>query len=106
MATTRSGRTIKKRELFTEMIFVSGSGFSGCDHYDGSYDNGRFASTYKDQYDKAVDIQYTKDLEKTIVNDEITQKLPVEIASIVSNFTNRRSHYSDDISFIFFVSKL
>ena len=100
MATTRSGRTIKKPARFAEMSFVPGSGMCGCDHYDRGFDRGRFAGTYRDQYEKAVDIQYTKDLEKAMANDEITQKLPLEISGIVSNFANGRSHYRDDISFI------
>ena len=57
MATTRSGRTIKKPARFAEMSFVPGSGMCGCDHYDRGFDRGRFAGTYRDQYEKAVDIQ-------------------------------------------------
>lgn len=34
---TRSGRIIKKPQLYTNIKFKKGSGFKGCDHYDHSY---------------------------------------------------------------------
>ncbi len=37
---SRSGRTIVAPMRLQDETFVSGSGFSGCDHYDGGYDNG------------------------------------------------------------------
>ena len=100
MATTRSGRSIKKPERFAEMNFVPGSGIYGCDQYDRGFNRGNFITTYRDQYEKIQDGEYTKDLEKAMANDEITQKLPAEITNVISNFANRRSYYSDDISFI------
>jgi hypothetical protein len=35
-----SGRTIKPVLKQKDRTFVAGSGFSGCDHYDGGYNNG------------------------------------------------------------------
>ena len=37
---TRSGRTIVAPMRLSDEKFVKGSGISGCDHYDGGYDNG------------------------------------------------------------------
>ena len=37
---TRSGRIVLPPMRLQDEIFVSGSGFSGCDHYDGGYDRG------------------------------------------------------------------
>jgi len=37
---SRSGRTIVAPMRLQDETFVSGSGFSGCDHYDGGYDHG------------------------------------------------------------------
>lgn len=37
---TRSGRIVLPPMRLQDETFVSGSGFSGCDHYDGGYDNG------------------------------------------------------------------
>lgn len=37
---SRSGRTIVAPMRLQDETFVSGSGFSGCDHYDGGYDRG------------------------------------------------------------------
>ena len=35
---TRSGRLTKKPERFSELSFLGGSGFVGCDTYDRNYD--------------------------------------------------------------------
>jgi len=37
---TRSGRIVLPPMRLQDETFVSGSGFSGCDHYDGGYDRG------------------------------------------------------------------
>ena len=37
---SRSGRTIFTPMRLQDETYVSGSGFGGCDHYDGGYDNG------------------------------------------------------------------
>ena len=100
MSITRSGRTIKQPIRFAEMTFVPGSGFSGCDSYDNGYDRGRFYGTSKDNRQKNADIQYTKDLEKSMMVQETTQNLPEEMSRETQKFLTRRSHYQDDINFI------
>jgi len=39
---SRSGRTIFAPMRLQDETYVSGSGFGGCDHYDGGYDDGVF----------------------------------------------------------------
>ena len=100
MSVTKSGRTSKKPDRFAEMTFVPGSGFSGCDSYDGNYDRGIFKGTSKDNHQKNADIQYAKDLEKSIMVQETTQNLPEEMGREIQKCLTRRSHYQDDINFI------
>lgn len=45
---SRSGRTIKAPMRLQDESFVSGSGFSGCDHYDHGYDNGLVTDRKRD----------------------------------------------------------
>jgi len=97
---SKTKRQTKKPSRFSEMTFVSGSGFSGCDHYDGNYDRGTFNGTSKDDRQKNADIQYTKDLEKSIMVQETTQNLPEEMGREIQKCLTRRSHYQDDINFI------
>ena len=97
---TKSGRVVKAPKRFTDMTFVSGSGFSGCDHYDMSYDRGNFSGSYKDSFQAVEDAQYAKDLEKALMVKETTQRLPVELAREISGFLTRRSNYQSDINFI------
>lgn len=44
---TRSGRKINAPIKFSDIKFVGGSGFGGCDMYDGGYDNGVHHDTEK-----------------------------------------------------------
>jgi len=99
--TTTSGRIIKKPKRFQDETFVAGSGFVGCDHYDMNYDNGHsYGPAYKDLYQKAQDIQYTRDLEKAMMVQETSQKLPKELEGIIGKFAGPRSSYQSDIAFI------
>jgi hypothetical protein len=100
MSITRSGRTIKQPIRFAEMTFVPGSRIAGCDHFDNGYNCGVFYGTYKDTHQKAQDVQYEKDLEKSMMVQETTQKLPDEMSREIQKFLTRRSHYKDDINFI------
>lgn len=97
---TKSGRVVKAPKRFTDMKFVAGSGFSGCDHYDMSYDRGNFSGSYKDSFQASEDAQYTKDLEKAMMVKETTQNIPVELAREISKFLTGRSNYHSDINFI------
>lgn len=103
---TNSGRNIKKPRRFANETFVAGSGFVGCDHYDGGYNNGISCDSpwsrpaYKDAYQKEQDKQYTKDLEKAMMVKESTHKLPDEIGIEISGFLTRKSMYQSDINFI------
>ena len=53
---TKSGRVIKKPERFSELSFLGGSGFVGCDTYDRNYDDGytiyHGREEFKDSLDK------------------------------------------------------
>jgi hypothetical protein len=101
MSTTRSGRTTKKPERFSTLTFVAGSGFVGCDHYDGNYDNGRdYGNKSKDAFQAYHDIQYNKDLEKAIMVKETTQKLPEEMGREIQKCLMGKSFYQRDIDFI------
>jgi len=101
MSTTRSGRTTKKPERFSTLTFVAGSGFVGCDHYDGNYDNGRsYGNNSKDALQAAQDVQYKKDLEKAMIVKETTQKLPEEMGREIQKCLMGTSYYQNDINFI------
>ena len=99
MSITRSGRTIKQPIRFAEMTFVPGSGIAGCDHFDNGYNCGIFYGTHKDIHQKAQDVQYEKDLEKSMMVQETTQNLPEEMGREIQKCLTR-SHYQDDINFI------
>ena len=98
--TTRSGRKVKKPMRFQNERFMAGSGFVGCDHYDTGYDNGIFYGNYKDRLHSIQDSQYIKDLEKAMIVEETTHKLPMEMGIEISGFLRRRSIYQRDIDFI------
>lgn len=99
--TTTSGRIVKKPRRFQDETFIAGSGFVGCDHYDMDYNNGHsYGPAYKDLHQKAEDIQYTRDLEKAMMIQETSQKLPKELENIVGQFVTQRSVYQSDIDFI------
>ena len=93
-------RTSKKPSRFAEMTFVPGSGFSGCDSYDDNYNRGRFYGTSKDERQKNADIQYTKDLEKSIMVQETTKNIPEEMGREIQKCLMGVSHYHKDIDFI------
>ena len=100
MSKTISGRTSKKPIRFSEMTFVPGSGFSGCDNYDNSYNRGVFNGTSKDERQKNADIQYEKDLEKSIMVQETTKNIPNEMCREIYKCLTGKSPYNDDINFI------
>ena len=97
---TRSGRITRKPTRYQDETFVPGSGIVGCDNYDHGYNDGHFWTTYKDSRERAADYQYLKDLEKAKVNDEVTINLPSDVGNLISELTNKRSHYRHDIAFI------
>ena len=93
-------RTSKKPSRFAEMTFVPGSGFSGCDSYDDNYNRGTFNGTSKDERQKNADIQYEKDLEKSIMVQETTKNIPNEMCREIYKCLTGKSPYNDDINFI------
>ena len=102
---TRSGRLTKKPERFSELSFLGGSGFVGCDTYDRNYDDGYTGyyygrEEYKDRLDKRQDERYENDLKNSMVVKEITTMLPTELSNIITNITYSKSIYSGDIDFI------
>jgi hypothetical protein len=100
MKVTRSGRKVKEPRRFQNERFTAGSGFVGCDHYDNGYDNGKFYGNYKDRNQAIQDSKYTKDLEKAMMVEESTSKLPDEIGIEISRFLMRKSIFQSDINFI------
>ena len=102
---TRSGRLTKKPERFSELSFLGGSGFVGCDTYDRNYDDGCTGyyygrEEYKDRLDKRQDERYENDLKNSMVVKEISSILPSELSNIITNTAFSKSIYSDDIDFI------
>ena len=101
---TRTGRLTKKPERFSELSFLGGSGFVGCDTYDRNYDDGRRMyfgrEEYKDSLDKRQDERYENDLKNSMVVKELSNTLPLELEMIITNMTFSKSDYSDDIDFI------
>lgn len=107
MSKTRSGRTTKKPELYSNQKFKAGSGYSGCDSYDRSYDNGKFwnstnddfRQSEKDFYHSRGDIGYEAALEKHLKTETATNKLPVEMANIIQSMV-QKTCYQNDVEFI------
>ena len=108
MATkTRSGRTIQKPQLYSEEKFLAGSGFSGCDSYDRSYDDGKFWNSTRDDYvESAKDLYHSRDdalykdsLEKHLKTEIATQKLPADMAKIIQTMVHKTA-YKNDVEFI------
>lgn len=97
---SKTKRQTKKPSRFSEMTFVPGSGFSGCDSYDDNYNRGTFNGTSKDERQKNADIQYTKDLEKSIMVQETTKNIPEEMFREIQKCLMGVSHYQNDINFI------
>lgn len=101
---TKSGRVIKKPERFSELSFLGGSGFVGCDTYDRNYYDGEIENygteEFKDGLDKKQDERYEDDLKNCTVVKELSNKLPLELERIITNMTFSKSDYSDDIDFI------
>ena len=71
---TKSGRLTKKPERFSELSFLGGSGFVGCDTYDRNYDDGNIEyfgrEESKDALDKNIDERYENDLKNYMVVKE------------------------------------
>ena len=101
---TRSGRVIKKPERFSEMSFLGGSGFVGCDTYDRNYDDGNIEyfgrEESKDALDKNIDDRYESDLKNYMLVEESCKNLPSEMSEIITNMAFSKSDYSNDIDFI------
>ena len=105
--TTHSGRISKKPELYSKQKFRAGSGFSGCDSYDRSYDDGKFwnstrndyVESAKDVYHSRGDASYKDALEKHLKTETATQKLPVDMARIIQTMVHKTA-YKNDVEFI------
>ena len=105
--TTRYGRTTQKPKLFSELTFKSGSGFSGCDSYDRSYDDGKicnstnddFRESKKDFYQSKGDRSYEAALEIHIKTETATNKLPLDMARVIQSMV-QKTCYQNDVEFI------
>ena len=102
---TKSGRVTKKPERFSELSFLGGSGFVGCDTYDRNYDDGYTGyyygrEEYKDSFDERQDKRFENDLQNSMVVRELSAVLPSELSNIITNTAFSKSIYSDDIDFI------
>ena len=104
---TSSGRNTQKPELYSEQKFKAGSGFSGCDSYDRSYDDGEFwnstkddfAQSAKDVYQARGDVLYKAALEKRLKTETATQKLPADMTRIIQTMVQKTA-YQNEIEFI------
>lgn len=101
---TKSGRVTKKPERFSELSFLGGSGFVGCDTYDRNYDNGCTKyygrEEYKDCLDERQDERYENDLKNYMLVKESCNALPSDMTNIITKMVFSKSNYSDDINFI------
>ena len=101
---TKSGRVTKKPQRFSELSFLGGSGFVGCDAYDRNYNNGHTGyygrEEYKDSFDEIQDKRFENDLQNSMVVRELSNMLPSELSNIITNTAFSKSIYSDDIDFI------
>ena len=101
---TKSGRVTKKPQRFSELSFLGGSGFVGCDAYDRNYNNGYTGyygrEEYKDSFDEIQDKRFENDLQNSMVVRELSNMLPSELSNIITNTAFSKSIYSDDIDFI------
>ena len=101
---TKSGRVIKKPERFSELSFLGGSGFVGCDTYDRNYDDGytiyHGREEFKDSLDKQDDEVYENDLKNCMLVKESCRNLPSELSNVITNMTFSKSSYTEDINFI------
>ena len=66
---TRSGRTIVAPMRLSDEKFVKGSGISGCDHYDGGYDNG----CHRDH-----ELEDRRDIKGFVVDDDVCEESSTE----------------------------
>ena len=66
---TRSGRTIVAPMRLSDEKFVKGSGISGCDHYDGGYDNG----CHRDH-----ELEDRRDIKGFVVEDDVCEESSTE----------------------------
>lgn len=101
---TKSGRVIKKPKRFSELSFLGGSGFVGCDTYDRNYNNGytRYhgREEFKDGLDKQEDEVYENNLKNCMLVKESCNNIPSELSDIITNMAFSKSAYTDDINFI------
>lgn len=66
---TKSGRTIVAPMRLSDEKFVKGSGVSGCDHYDGGYDNG---------FHWDNELEDVRDIKGFVVEDDICEESSTE----------------------------
>ena len=66
---TRSGRTIIAPMRLSDEKFVKGSGISGCDHYDGGYDNGFYWDN---------ELEDVRDIKGFVVDDDACEESSIE----------------------------
>lgn len=107
MSKTRSGRVTKKPELYSNQKFKAGSGFSGCDSYDRSYDYGEVWNSTKDDFrqnEKDIDHLigdrgYKAALEKHLKTETATNKLPVDMTKVIQSMV-QKTCYQNDVEFI------
>jgi hypothetical protein len=92
-------RTRAPPERFDTLTFVKGSGAGG-DQYERGYNRGIFCTTYQDIYQKYVDIEYKKDLEKAMSVETGTQQLPQVLTREILGLATNNSYYTKDIEFI------
>jgi len=86
---SRSGRTIFTPMRLQDETYVSGSGFGGCDHYDGGYDNGVF---------KDNEIQSCSNLHDFVVDDAMLSEKDQENSDSEEEWIDSSSdeeYYSD-----------
>ena len=100
MQQSKSGRTIKRPQRFSDMSFTPGSGVEGCDQYDRGYNRGLIHTTYKDGIEKSRDLRFEKALQNHIMVESTTQQLPEVLSGEISSFLNQSNEFKDDLDFV------
>ena len=90
---TKSGRVTKKPERFSELSFLGGSGFVGCDAYDRNYNNGYTGyygrEEYKDRFDERQDKRFENDLQNCLFSCTVGR--PGSTAKTLMNGVSERT---------------
>ena len=101
MQQSKSGRTIKRPQRFSDMSFTPGSGVEGCDQYDRGYNRGLIYTTYKDGIEKSRDLRFEEALQNHMMVESTTQQLPEVLSGEISSFlTQRNNEFKDDLDFV------